>query len=104
MLTTNIFILVIILSNFLCVYSTIFNIRDYGAVGDGQTDDTNALNKTIEKCMEAGGVFYIPTGKYVVRSSLIFKTNYRFTIVGDGLGSVLLWQFNDHLITILSRE
>ncbi|CAF1365180.1 unnamed protein product [Rotaria sp. Silwood1] len=35
--------------------------------------------------MEGDGVFYIPTGTFIVRSSLIFKTNYRFTITGDGL-------------------
>ncbi|CAF5031021.1 unnamed protein product, partial [Rotaria sp. Silwood1] len=69
--------------NFVC--STVFNIRDYGAVGDGQTDDTHAIVETIAKCMEGGGVFYIPTGTFVVRSSLIFKTNNRFTITGDGL-------------------
>ncbi|CAF3792045.1 unnamed protein product [Rotaria sp. Silwood1] len=81
-----------------------FNIRDYGAVGDGQIDDTHAIVETIAKCMEGGGVFYIPTGTFVVRSSLIFKTNYRFTITGDGLSSVLLWEFDDHLIVILSQD
>ncbi len=47
-----------------------------------------------------GGVLYIPTGTYVIRSSLIFKTNNQFTISGDGMSSVLLWGFNDHLIVI----
>ncbi|CAF2101191.1 unnamed protein product [Rotaria magnacalcarata] len=104
MVTINICILVVLLGKFNSVYSTTFNIRDYGAVGDGQTDDTNAIVKAIAKCMEGGGVLYIPTGQFVVRSSLNFKTNYRFTISGDGWSSVLLWEFDDHLLVILSQD
>jgi hypothetical protein len=84
------------------VHSTIFNIRDYGAVGDGTTDDTVAVLEAISKCMVNGGVLYIPSGTFVIRSSLIFKTNSLFTINGDGMSSVLLWEFNDHLIVIPS--
>jgi polygalacturonase len=84
------------------VHSTIFNIRDSGAVGDGTTDDTQSILKAISKCMVNGGVLYIPTGTFVTRSSLIFKTNNQFTIQGDGMTSVLLWEFNDHLIVISS--
>ncbi|CAF3204353.1 unnamed protein product [Rotaria socialis] len=104
MVNINVVLLVVLLTNFHVVYSTIFNIRDYGAVGDGVTDDTRAIIETIDKCMESGGVLYIPTGKFVVRSSLIFKTNFKFTITGDGIGSVLSWEFDDHLIVILSQD
>ncbi|UJR07336.1 hypothetical protein I4U23_011623 [Adineta vaga] len=83
------------------VSSTIFNIRDYGAIGDGITDDTHAVLDTISKCMINGGVLYIPSGTFVIRSSLIFQTNVPFTINGDGMNSILLWEFNDHLIQIL---
>jgi len=84
------------------VSTTIYNIRDYGAVGDGHTDDTHAVLDAISKCMINGGVLYIPSGIFVIRSSLIFKTNSPFTINGDGMSSVLLWEFNDHLIVISS--
>lgn len=83
------------------VDSTIFNIRDFGAVGDGTTDDTASVLKAIDKCMENGGVLYIPSGMYVIRSTLTFKTNNQYTINGDGMSSVLLWEFNDHLINIV---
>jgi hypothetical protein len=86
------------------VYSTVFNIRDYGATGDGVTDDTRSVLLAIANCTANSGVLYIPTGTYVIRSSLIFKTDNQFTISGDGMGSILLWEFNDHLITISSGQ
>lgn len=82
------------------VCSKVYNIEDFGATGDGVTDDTNAVLRAISNCTANSGVLYIPTGKFVIRSSLIFKTNNPFTIRGDGWNSILLWEFNDHLIVI----
>src|SRR5690349_21383572 len=32
-----------------------FNVRDFGATGNGLTNDTPAINKAIEKCNASGG-------------------------------------------------
>lgn len=44
----------------------VFNIRDFGAAGDGKTLDTAAINKAIDACAAAGGgrVFF-PAGDYL---------------------------------------
>ncbi|MBN1976211.1 MAG: glycoside hydrolase family 28 protein [Anaerolineae bacterium] len=52
-----------------------FSIRDYGAVGDGQTLDTPAIQATIEACSRAGGgTVYIPAGSHVT-GSIFLKRN-----------------------------
>jgi polygalacturonase len=43
-----------------------FNVRDYGAVGDGKTLDSPAINKAIAACAAAGGgTVWIPGGTYL---------------------------------------
>src|SRR5690606_11738274 len=43
-----------------------FSIMDYGAVGDGITDNTLAIKDGIQACVEAGGgKVVIPAGKFL---------------------------------------
>ncbi|MCL6524787.1 MAG: glycoside hydrolase family 28 protein [Thermoflavifilum sp.] len=44
----------------------IFNIRDYGAKGDGKINDAPAINRAIEAAHAAGGgIVFFPAGVYV---------------------------------------
>ncbi len=46
--------------------SRAFNVRDFGARGDGQTLDTSALNAALVKCeMAGGGRVVVPQGTYL---------------------------------------
>lgn len=57
------------------------NVKDYGAVGDGVTDDTEAINRAItdgNRCGQECGsstttpaVVYFPSGTYLVSAPLI---------------------------------
>lgn len=42
------------------------NVRDYGAVGDGVTDDTAAINAAVADLRD-GETLYIPAGIYLLR-------------------------------------
>lgn len=43
-----------------------YDVRDFGAAGDGVTADTQAIQKAIEACSAAGGgTVILPTGVYV---------------------------------------
>jgi polygalacturonase len=52
----------------------VFNVRDTGAVGDGQTLDTAALQESLDACGKAGGgVVLLPTGTYL-SAPLVIRT------------------------------
>ncbi len=72
------------------VNAPVFNIKDYGAVGDGTTIDTPAVNKTIEAAAAAGGgTVYFPAGTYACYS-IHLKSNIALYL--------------DHGCTILAAE
>ena len=48
------------------------NVKDFGAVGDGVTDDTTA----IQAAFDEGGVIYFPSGTYLVSSALTGTSLY----------------------------
>lgn len=49
----------------------LFDVRSYGAVGDGQTDDTAAFTQAIgEAGRHGGGVVYAPPGNYSISKVL----------------------------------
>jgi polygalacturonase len=42
-----------------------FDVRQFGAQGDGKTVDTAAIQKALDDCGKAGGVVRIPAGTYL---------------------------------------
>jgi polygalacturonase len=65
------------------------NVRDYGAVGDGTTKDTEALQLTIERCsMFGGGEVIFPAGNYLagalaLRSNVMLRLEEGATLNGS---------------------
>jgi polygalacturonase len=54
---------------------TLFNIRDFGATGDGTTIDTAAINQAIDAAAAAGGgTVFVPSGTYA-SYSIHLKSN-----------------------------
>jgi len=49
-----------------------FNVRAYGAKGDGKTKDKAAIQKAIDDCSKSGGgVVYLPPGTYLTGTVLL---------------------------------
>lgn len=48
--------------------SNVFNIRDYGAIPDGKTLNTNAIQRAISKAIKTKGTVIIPEGKFYTGS------------------------------------
>jgi hypothetical protein len=61
------------------------NVLDFGAVGDGVTDDTVALQAALDAA--AGGVLFVPEGQYIVSETLYIPAGT--ALCGEGKYS--LW-------------
>ncbi|MBI2302777.1 MAG: hypothetical protein HYU66_28050 [Armatimonadetes bacterium] len=59
--------------------ATTFNVRDFGADGNGTKDDTIAVKEALAKAAAAGGgVVFLPRGRYLVSEGLTIP---RFTVL-----------------------
>lgn len=62
------------------------DVRSYGAVGDGITDDTEAIAKAMKE--NVGRDIYFPTGIYVISEKINIYSDT--SIMGDGVGSKII--------------
>lgn len=53
----------------------LYNVKAYGAKGDGTTDDTAKIADAITAASTSGGIVYFPPGTYLVGSALTFPSN-----------------------------
>ena len=54
----------------------VFDVRDYGATGDGSTNDTPAINKAVTAANAAGGgIVDFPAGNYKSKNSIHLRSN-----------------------------
>jgi Pectate lyase superfamily protein len=60
----------------------VYNVQDYGAVGDGSMDDTAAIDAAITAAAATGGTVWFPTGTYQANSLTISGPGV--TLRGDG--------------------
>jgi polygalacturonase len=51
-----------------------YNIKEFGAIADGQTDNTRFIQKAIDSCARTGGKVVIPYGVFVT-ATLYLKSN-----------------------------
>ena len=60
---------------------TTYNICDFGAIGDGKTDDAPAIQKAIDTCSEnGGGTVLIPSGKTYLSGPFNLKSYVDFHV------------------------
>jgi hypothetical protein len=72
--------------------------KDFGAKGDGTTDDTTAIQAAIYYAQTNGGCVYLPAGTYIISNSLNVQVNSgglpltRPSFRGDGAGATTILQ------------
>ena len=67
----------------------VYNVRDFGATGDGKTLDTSSVQSAIDAChKDRGGTVLIPVGDFLV-GTLELKSNVTLHVAAQGrlLGS-----------------
>jgi Pectate lyase superfamily protein len=93
-------------------FADVFNVKDFGALGNGMRDDANAIQAAINAAIDNdGGTVYFPAGRYIVGRRLEIKPrnigNPSLTLLGnggvfDGQGSRIEGNFHDYVIWISS--
>jgi polygalacturonase len=66
-------------------FGEVVNVKDFGAVGDGITDDTISINNAASS-LTSGGIVFIPSGTYIV-SSIKLLTDTIF--IGEGDSTII---------------
>jgi polygalacturonase len=62
---------------------SVFNVRDYGAAGDGKNLDSPAINQAIQAAAKAGGgTVYAPAGEYLCGSIRLTNNIHLFLDAG----------------------
>lgn len=57
------------------------SVLDYGAIGDGITNDGKAIQSAIDACYKSGGgKVILPSGRTYISSSLVLKSNVEFHV------------------------
>jgi hypothetical protein len=74
----------------------VVNVRQFGAVGDGKTDDTAALRRAIAQ-VRYNQHLYLPDGTYLVSDTLAFSGEGAFgqeinrvSVIGEGRDSTVV--------------
>lgn len=57
------------------------NVLDYGAVGDGKTDDTVAFKTALSSMSATGGTLYVPEGTYLITQTITIPRG--LSLLGD---------------------
>eukprot|EP00039_Didymoeca_costata_P003130 m.65341 g.65341 ORF g.65341 m.65341 type:complete len:564 (+) comp11727_c0_seq2:75-1766(+) len=79
------------------------NVRDFGAIGDGKTDDSAAIQRAVDASQGQGRALMVPAGTYLVNKSIVVAcsetecavhANYSLRLVGEG----------QHIATIMAGQ
>jgi len=77
----------------------VVSVKDFGAVGDGTTDDTAAIQAAITAVSAAGGFLFFPAGTYKTTAALTITTG-SFGIIGQGRATRFAPSANVDVFTI----
>lgn len=93
---------------------TVINVTDaeFGAVGDGVTDDSASIALAVARMNETGGILYFPPGEYLDSSTHTLtgpliehpleEAPYRGNFIVAGAGTASIWKYTGGAGTFLT--
>jgi hypothetical protein len=88
----------------------VWSVKDFGAVGDGVTDDTAAIQYTINALSDThmGGTVWFPAGEYKITNNITVTwpnsgfypdgSSGRVTLKGEGSGITVIYDYRSNTI------
>jgi|WetSurMetagenome_2_1015567.scaffolds.fasta_scaffold91184_2 hypothetical protein len=83
------------------VGSQVANVKSYGALGDGSTDDSSAIQDALDS-ISTGGTLYFPAGTYIIGTTLNLYSNISLVSAG-GSGDSLDQTTTDSLVILKAK-
>jgi len=77
----------------------VINVKDYGAVGNGSTDDTTALNTAKAAAVSSNLPLFFPPGTYKITSALVW-TDDGLEVIGCGPVNTVVIQATSNVAVI----
>lgn len=63
----------------------VVSVKDFGAVGDGVTDDTAAIQAALNASVGVGHTILMPSGTYKITSTLQWPIEWPVSLIGEGI-------------------
>lgn len=83
------------------------NVRWFGAIGDGSTDDTAVIQQVLDAVPANGGTVFIPNGEYLINSLVALKPNSNTNLLlapGAVLKAIPNAASLYHIINIVNKD
>src|SRR3954453_23550646 len=80
----------------------VINVLDFGALGDGSTSDTAAIQQAIDSSVPNGDIVFLPPGTYLVTGTLTLPSNVELR--GSGAGRTILKVADNTPIDIIKNK
>jgi hypothetical protein len=85
-------------------FRDVVSVKDFGAVGDGVTNDTAAIQAAIDSVSSAGGTVFFPPGTYRIARNSGINDKWGIKVTGNdvtllGFGNARLRRFDTNITT-----
>ncbi|MDD2553235.1 MAG: glycosyl hydrolase family 28-related protein [Desulfotomaculaceae bacterium] len=78
---------------------SIINVKEFGAKGDGETDDTAALQNAVDSLSPGGGTVVFPPGTYITKDQITVRD--KVSLIGSGINVTVIKNINNtHILRL----